>query len=76
MTRSLKLLVAAGVTASTLAVGAGSASAAHCTDYGAPGNSAYAKYHVQATNGNGEHNEGLHQGWSSCVEQAQSGKNR
>lgn len=50
----------------------GVASAAHCADRGGPGNSDFAA-HVQATNGPGGHNEGDHQGWSSCEPQAKSG---
>lgn len=53
--------LAAGVTIAS----AGGAAAAHCTDNGGPGNSDFAA-HVQATNGNGAHNEGDHRGWSSC----------
>lgn len=60
-----------------MAVGAGvmsapTASAAHCTDNGGPGNSDFAD-HVRASNGPGGHNEGDHQGWSSCVPHASSG---
>ncbi|MDP1794825.1 MAG: hypothetical protein Q8K63_11900 [Acidimicrobiales bacterium] len=60
-----------------LAVGAAvwsapQASAAHCTDNGGPGNSDFAA-HVRASNGPGGHNEGDHQGWSSCEPQAKSG---
>lgn len=46
---------------------AGTASAAHCTDNGGPGQSEYAA-HVQATKGPGPHNEGDHKGNSSCQE--------
>ncbi len=45
----------------------GPASAAHCTDSGGPGNSDFAA-HVQASKGPGGHNEGDHQGWSTCQE--------
>ena len=45
----------------------GTASAAHCTDNGGPGNSDFAA-HVQANNGAGGHDEGDHKGWSSCQE--------
>lgn len=51
----------AGVTLSS----ATGASAAHCTDQGGPGNSDFAA-HVRASNGNGDHDEGDHRGWSSC----------
>ena len=44
-------------------LGVAGASAAHCT---APGD------HAQSSAGP-DHNEGEHQGWSSCVEQANSG---
>ena len=54
------------------AVAASPASVAHCTDNGGPGNSDFAA-HVRANNGSGEHNEGDHQGWSSCEPQARSG---
>lgn len=43
-------------------LGVGGAAAAHCT---APGD------HAQSTAGP-DHNEGEHQGWSSCVEQSNS----
>lgn len=44
-------------------LGVGGAAAAHCT---APGD------HAQATAGDQDHNEGEHQGWSTCVEQSNS----
>lgn len=44
-------------------LGVGGAAAAHCT---APGD------HAQANTGNNGHNEGEHQGWSSCVPQSNS----
>lgn len=43
--------------------GIGGAAAAHCTE---PGD------HAQATAGDRDHNEGEHQGWSSCVPQSNS----
>lgn len=49
----------------------GAASAAHCADEGAPGNSDYAS-HVQATNGPGAHDEGDHKGYSSCNESSKN----
>lgn len=55
------VLTMATIAASTL--GAAGASAAHCT---APGD------HARATAGDRSHNEGEHQGWSSCVEQSNS----
>ena len=64
------LFVTAAGTAAALT--ASPASAAHCTDNGGPGNSDFAA-HVRANNGPGGHNEGDHQGWSSCVPQAKSG---
>ena len=54
------------------AVAASPASAAHCSDNGGPGNSDFAE-HVRTSNGPGGHNEGEHQGWSSCEPQARSG---
>lgn len=72
MKRTLAVLMATGAAAATLALTAGTASAAHCTDAGGPGNSDFTT-HVQASNGSGGHNEGDHQGWSSCVPQARSG---
>ena len=50
-----------------LAFASFTASAAHCTDNGGPGHSDFAA-HVRANNANGDHNEGLHRGWSSCEE--------
>ena len=47
----------------TVAGGAGSASAAHCTDNGGPGNSDFATHVQTATHSEG----GTHKGWSSCV---------
>ena len=66
MQRRLAVALAAGITAATLGVAGGTASAAHCTDNGGPGNSDFAA-HVQAAQGSGGHNEGDHKGWSSCV---------
>lgn len=70
-----RTVIVGGVLAGGLAIGSAPASAAHCTDNGGPGNSDFAA-HVRASNGPGGHNEGEHQGWSSCEPQAQSGKNR
>ena len=69
---SIKMLCAAGIAAASLTATGGSASAAHCADGGGPGNSDFAS-HAQASNGPGGHNEGDHQGWSSCEPQAKSG---
>jgi hypothetical protein len=65
MQRRLAFALAAGITAATLGVAGGTASAAHCTDDGGPGNSDFAA-HVQANSGPGGHDEGDHQGWASC----------
>jgi hypothetical protein len=63
MQRRLAIALAAGITAATLGVAGGTASAAHCTDSGGPGNSDFAA-HVQAAS----HSEGkTHKGWSSCI---------
>lgn len=64
MKRTLSLLLATGGTVATIVVlSGGSASAAHCTDNGGPGNSDFAT-HVQAAT----HKEGVvHKGWSSCI---------
>ncbi len=73
ITTTTKLLIAlAAMIAAMLAVNVMPASAAHCTDNGGPGNSDFAA-HVRANAGNNGHNEGDHQGWSSCEEQARSG---
>ena len=66
MQRRFAIALAAGLTAATLGVAGGTASAAHCTDSGGPGNSDFAA-HVRAANGPGDHNEGQHRGWSSCI---------
>ena len=58
-------MAAVAVTAAIAFGPAGGASAAHCTDTDAPGNSDFAA-HVKASNGPGGHNEGDHRGWSSC----------
>lgn len=58
-----KLIAVATASIAISVLGAGTATAGHCT---APGD------HAQATAGNDGHNEGEHQGWSSCVEQANS----
>lgn len=68
MQRSRKLILAVGLVAAGLGASAGSASAAHCTDSGMPGNSDFS-VHVRTAG----HAEGAHQGWSSCVPQAHSG---
>lgn len=65
MRRTLAALMVTGAAAATLAVAAGSATAAHCTDSGGPGNSDFTS-HVQGASGPGGHNEGDHRGWSSC----------
>ena len=67
MQRRLVIALAAGLTAATLGVAGGTASAAHCTDSGGPGHSDFAA-HVRAANGPGGHDEGDHRGWSSCEE--------
>ncbi|MBY5162442.1 hypothetical protein [Salsipaludibacter albus] len=70
-TTAVRSFLTAAVTVGTLALAAGPAAAAHCSDLGEPGNSDFAS-HVRANAGQG-HNEGEHQGWSSCEEQARSG---
>lgn len=71
--RRVRMIAAAiAMAAGAGLVAAPSASAAHCTDNGGPGNSDFAD-HVRASNGAGGHNEGDHQGWSSCETQARSG---
>lgn len=70
--RLTRTAIAGAALVAGLAVGASPASAAHCVDNGGPGNSDFAS-HVRANNGPGEHNEGAHQGWSSCEPQARSG---
>lgn len=65
-------LTGTALTVGSLALGAGPASAAHCTDNGGPGSSDFAD-HVRASNGPGGHDEGDHQGWSSCNPNARSG---
>jgi hypothetical protein len=72
MRRTLAALAATGIAALTLTATGGPAGAAHCDDRGLPGNADFAA-HVKASNGAGGHDEGDHQGWSSCVEQARSG---
>lgn len=73
LSKRIRTVIATGALGlSIMAVGATPAYAAHCTDNGGPGNSDFAA-HVRANNGPGGHNEGEHQGWSSCEEQAQSG---
>lgn len=71
----LKRIAYVGLTAAMaggIALGTGgAASAAHCAEEGGPGNSDYAS-HVQATNGPGAHNEGDHQGYSSCNENSKN----
>ena len=70
--RFSRTLIIGAAMAAGLALASAPASAAHCTDNGGPGNSDFAA-HVRASNGPGGHNEGDHQGWSSCEAQAQSG---
>lgn len=73
MQRSLAIAASAAFATATLAlVGGAPAQAAHCSDLGQPGNSDFSS-HVRANNGPGGHDEGDHQGWSSCVSQARSG---
>jgi Spy/CpxP family protein refolding chaperone len=62
-----RLLTAAAMAATLTMLTAASASAAHCTDSGRPGNSDFAT-HVDNTRGPGGHNEGDHRGRSSCEE--------
>lgn len=72
-TRRIRTFLATATLAGSLfVVSASPASAAHCADNGGPGNSDFAS-HVRANNGPGAHNEGDHQGWSSCEPQAKSG---
>ena len=71
MQKTIATLFATGFTAAMLTLTASPAAAAHCTDKGEPGNSEFGA-HAKA-NGSGEHNEGDHQGWSSCEPQAKSG---
>ena len=59
--RMFATLAATALTSGLLVVGAGAASAAHCT---APGD------HARA-NAGPSHDEGEHFGWASCVEQSQ-----
>ena len=66
------MLIVTGISGAVLATTGGTASAAHCADNGGPGNSDFAS-HVKANKGPGGHNEGEHQGWSSCESQARSG---
>ncbi len=72
MKKTLATLFVTGFAATMLTLTGSPASAAHCTDRGGPGNSDFAA-HVKASNGPGGHNEGDHQGWSSCEPQAKSG---
>lgn len=65
------VFVAMTVAGGSLAL-AGPAGAAHCSDNGGPGHSDFSD-HVRAGNGPGGHDEGDHQGWSSCESQARSG---
>jgi hypothetical protein len=68
MQRRLAIALAAGITAATLGVAGGTASAAHCTDNGDPGNSDFAA-HVRSA----DHAEGkVHKGWSSCEENSKN----
>ena len=72
MKKTAPTLFATALAAAILSFTAAPASAAHCTDNGGPGNSDFAG-HVKSSKGSGEHNEGDHQGWSSCEPQAKSG---
>ena len=55
-------LASAALASAAIAGNAGTASAAHCTDTGAPGNSDFAA-HVRSAS----HQEGVtHKGWSTC----------
>lgn len=63
MKTSHKLIAAAGIVVAGFGVAGGSASAAHCTDTGAPGNSDFSVHVRGAADG---HHEGGHRGWSSC----------
>lgn len=72
MKRFLAISATAGLAAFTLTFAGAPAQAAHCDDRGLPGNSDFAA-HVRDSNGPGGHNEGDHQGWSSCESQARSG---
>ncbi len=72
MKRTFAVLAATAAASAMMALGAAPANAAHCADRGGPGHSDFAT-HVQANNGPGGHNEGDHQGWSSCEPQAKSG---
>lgn len=63
MKHTIAVLLATGATVATVVLTGGSASAAHCTDNGGPGNSDFAT-HVQTAT----HKEGVvHKGWSSCI---------
>ncbi len=65
MRKKIAMVIGAGaIAAATLAAG-GTANAAHCTESGGPGNSDFGT-HAKA-NGSGDHNEGDHKGWSSCI---------
>lgn len=64
-TRRKLAAVLATASIATGMLGITAASAAHCT---APGD------HAQANTGNNGHNEGDHQGWSTCVEQAEENR--
>lgn len=59
--RTLATLATTALTSGLLVMGAGAASAAHCSG---PGD------HAQTAAGP-DHNEGSHVGWASCVEQSQ-----
>lgn len=65
MIRTSLIALSTVAAAGAIALTAAPANAAHCAETGAPGHSEFAA-HVKASNGPGEHNEGLHQGWSSC----------
>ena len=73
VSKTIRGALAAGALAGGIVFAAAApATAAHCNDRGAPGNSDFAE-HVRASNGPGGHDEGDHQGYSSCQEQARSG---
>lgn len=72
MIKRLTCACATIAVAGGIALGApGVASAAHCADSGAPGNSDYSA-HVRATNGPGAHDEGDHKGYSTCNENSRN----
>lgn len=67
LTKSKKFAAALVLTASSMFMVSAPAFADHCAfEDSGPGESGYAKMHVQANNGPGDHNEGQHRGYSSC----------